>query len=108
MFQKLGVMGDYFAQHGPLDEADMGRYALTKNEEDRHVFRVPSLRNVALTAPYLHDGVAKDIREVVNIMAKYQLGRNIPKQDVDRIIAFLGTLSGEYRGRPLDPKARPR
>lgn len=102
MFQKLGVMRDFFKEHGPLHEADMGRYNITKQEQDRHVFRVPSLRNIALTAPYLHDGTAEDLREVIGIMGQYQLGREIPPRDADRLIAFLRTLSGEYRGQALD------
>ncbi|MBT9614372.1 MAG: cytochrome B6 [Burkholderiales bacterium] len=102
MFQKLGVMRDFFKEHGPLDEADMGRYLITKQEQDRHVFRVPSLRNIALTAPYLHNGAAEDLRAVIAVMGKYQLGREIPPHDVERLIAFLHTLSGEYRGRALD------
>lgn len=105
MFQKLGVMRDYFKMQGALGEADMGRYNVTKQEQDRHVFRVPSLRNVALTAPYLHDGSAKNLREVIGIMGNHQLGREIPAHDVDRLIAFLKTLSGEYRGKALDLEA---
>lgn len=102
MFQKLGVMREFFQASKSLAEADMGRYNVTKTDLDQHVFRVPSLRNIALTAPYLHDGSAKDLREVIGIMAKYQLGRDIPAQDMDRLIAFLHTLTGEYRGQALD------
>lgn len=103
MFQKLGVMGDYFADRGSITHADLGRYNVTGKDEDRHVFRVPSLRLVVLTAPYLHDGHAKTLREAIDVMAKYQLGRVIPEQDVDRIIEFLATLPGEYEGRSLYP-----
>jgi cytochrome c peroxidase len=56
MFQKFGVMGDYFAERGAPTDADLGRYRVTKEESDRNVFKVPSLRNVAVTAPYFHDG----------------------------------------------------
>lgn len=103
MYQKLGIMGDYFADRGSITHADLGRYNVTGKDEDRHVFRVPSLRLVVLTAPYLHDGHAKTLREAIDVMAKYQLGRVIPAQDVDRIIEFLETLPGEYEGRPLYP-----
>lgn len=102
MFQKLGIMRDYFQERGAGNEADLGRYNVTKQASDRHVFRVPGLRNIALTAPYLHDGSAKNLREAIGIMGRYQLGRDIPSQDVDRLIAFLHTLSGEYRGQALD------
>ena len=81
---------------------DYGRFNITGNEEDRYFFKVPSLRNVALTPPYLHDGSARDLNEVVTIMARYQLALNLAAPDVARIVAFLGTLTGEYQGRPLE------
>ena len=74
---------------------------MTKHEADRYYFRVPTLRNIAKTAPYFHDGSAKDLHDAVKIMAKYQLGRVIPDEDVDAIVAFLNTLTGEYAGRGL-------
>jgi cytochrome c peroxidase len=96
MYQTMGVMGDYFKERGtPITDADWGRYAITKLEEDKHVFRVPSLRNVALTAPYFHDGSAKTLNGAVQVMAKYQLGRKLSKQDIEHIVAFLKTLTGE-------------
>jgi cytochrome c peroxidase len=94
MFQKFGVMRDYFANRGNLVEADMGRYLVTKDEEDKHVFKVPSLRNVALTAPYFHDGSAKTLDAAVDVMFEYQLGRQGSREDKDSIIAFLRTLTG--------------
>jgi cytochrome c peroxidase len=95
MYQKFGVMGDYFKARGNPIESDLGRYLVTKAEEDRNVFKVPSLRNVALTAPYFHDGSASTLDEAVDVMFKYQLGR-IPTLDDKRlIILFLKTLSGE-------------
>jgi cytochrome c peroxidase len=100
MFQKFGVMGDYFAQRGKITEADLGRFAITKEEEDRHVFKVPSLRNVALTAPYFHDASAKTLEEAVDVMFRYQLGRVASAQDKDAIVKFLSTLSGELEGAP--------
>lgn len=93
MFQKFGVMGDYFAGRTP-SKADLGRYNVTGREEDRHVFKVPSLRNVALTAPYFHDGSAPTLEDAIPVMARYQLGREISSQDVRAIAAFLRTLSG--------------
>lgn len=101
MFEKMGLMRDYFADRGNLTEADNGRYNLTHQPENLHEFRVPGLRNVALTAPYFHDGNAKTLEEAINIMAKYQLGRPIPQADVSDIEAFLRTLTGEYQGKPL-------
>jgi cytochrome c peroxidase len=101
MFQKFGVMGDYFTARGNPVEADLGRYLLTQDEEDRHVFKVPSLRNVAVTAPYFHDASAKTLEEAVDVMFKYQLGRTPSQEDKDLIVQFLKTLTGEWAGKPL-------
>ncbi|MDR2874893.1 MAG: cytochrome-c peroxidase [Methylobacillus sp.] len=101
MFQTFGVMGDYFAQRGNQTNADLGRYNVTHKESDKHVFKVPSLRNVALTAPYFHDGSAKTLNDAVNVMFKYQLGREGSAQDKELIIKFLNTLTGELNGKPL-------
>src|SRR6185436_12435902 len=56
MFQRFGVLGDYFADRGQVTDADFGRFNVTRDEADRFVFRVPSLRNVEKTSPYFHDG----------------------------------------------------
>jgi cytochrome c peroxidase len=93
MFQKFGVLGDYFADR-PLTAADLGRYNVTGREEDRHVFKVPGLRNVALTAPYFHDGSAPTLEVAVAIMGRYQLGRDLAAEDVKAIVAFLNSLTG--------------
>lgn len=93
MFQKFGVLGDYFAGRA-LTEADLGRYNVTGRDEDRHVFKVPGLRNVALTAPYFHDGSATSLEAAVAIMGRYQLGRDLAPEDVKAIVAFLHSLSG--------------
>ncbi|MET0209052.1 MAG: cytochrome-c peroxidase [Burkholderiaceae bacterium] len=105
MFQVFGVMGDYFAKRGGVTEADYGRFNVTKNEADKHMFKVPSLRNVAVTAPYFHDGSAKTLNDAVDVMFKYQLGRTAPQQDKELIVKFLYTLTGEFRGHPLDRAA---
>ena len=95
MFQKFGVLGDYFSDRGDITQADLGRFNVTGVERDRYVFRVPSLRNVAITPPYLHDGSAQTIKEAIKIMVKYQLGRPIPAADIEQIAEFLATLTGE-------------
>jgi cytochrome c peroxidase len=101
MFQKFGIMADYFADRGGETPADLGRFNVTKNDSDRHNFKVPSLRNVALTAPYFHDGSAQTLEAAVRVMAKYQLGRAIPPHDVALIVRFLHTLTGTYDGEAL-------
>lgn len=102
MYQKLGVMEDYFTARGNITEADLGRYSITRREEDRHVFKVPSLRNIALTMPYLHDGSATTLEDAVRVMARYQLGEKLDTDELEKIVAFLKTLTGEYRGKPLE------
>jgi cytochrome c peroxidase len=94
MFQRFGVLGDYFNDRGNITEADYGRFNVTHNEADRFVFRVPSLRNVEYTAPYFHDGSAASLSRAVQVMAKYQLGRSLTDRQVSVIAAFLKSLSG--------------
>lgn len=94
MYQKFGVLKDYFAGR-MLTEADLGRYNVTRREEDRHVFKVPSLRNIAQTAPYFHDASAATLDQAVSVMGRYQLGRELSPQDVEFIVAFLNTLTGQ-------------
>jgi len=100
MFQKFGVMDDYFKGR-PATETDLGRYLVTHDEEDRNVFKVPSLRNVAVTAPYFHDASAKTLEDAVDVMFRFQLGRVPSAEDKDQIIKFLKTLTGQWAGKPL-------
>jgi cytochrome c peroxidase len=101
LYQRMGVIGDYFADRGNITKADLGRFNVTGKETDRHVFKVPSLRNVAVTAPYFHDSSAKTLEEAVSVMAKYQLGRPLPPEDLEDIVKFLFTLTGEYERKSL-------
>jgi len=101
LFQRFGIIGDYFANRGNITPADLGRYRVTQNEKDKHVFKVPSLRNAALTAPYFHDGSTDTLEEAVEIMMRYQLGRIPNEQDINKIVLFLKTLTGQYKKSPL-------
>lgn len=101
MFQKFGVLGDYFKARGNPTVADLGRFNVTGEEDDRNVFKVPSLRNVAVTAPYFHDGSEPTLEGAVAIMFKYQLGRIPSEEDKTLIVKFLKTLTGEWEGKPL-------
>lgn len=94
MYQRLGVIGDYFADRGDITEADYGRFNVTGDEKDRFFFKVPSLRNVADTAPYFHDGSAATLSDAVAVMVRYQLGRQISEDETADIVAFLDSLSG--------------
>lgn len=98
LFEKFGVRGDYFVHRGHVTPADLGRYAQTGREADKYVFRVPSLRNVALTAPYFHDGSAKTLSDAVQTMARYQLGHTLSVPDRDAIVDFLDSLTGQRKG----------
>ena len=71
MFQKLGLVKDYFKDRGTeITEADLGRFNVTKKDQDKHFFKVPTLRNVELTSPYLHDGSRATLEETVKVMGK--------------------------------------
>lgn len=74
---------------------DAGLKSVTGNDEDDHVFRVQSWRNVAMTAPYFHDGSAATLEEAIDTMAKVQLDTKLSKKDINDIVAFLETLTGE-------------
>lgn len=95
MFQKMGLVKDYFKDRGtPITDADLGRFNVTKNESEKHFFKVPTLRNVELTSPYLHDGSRATLEETVKVMGTYQLGRELTDAQVNSIVAFLKTLTG--------------
>jgi cytochrome c peroxidase len=100
LFQRFGVMDDYFADR-PVAPHDLGRFNVTGREADRHVFKVPSLRNVAVTPPYFHGGSAATLEDAVVIMGRYQLGRELTDEDVRALVAFLQALTGVWQGRPL-------
>jgi cytochrome c peroxidase len=101
MYQKLGIMAPYFTDRGHITVADRGRFNVTADPKDMYMFKVPSLRNVALTPPYFHDGSAATLADAVRMMAKYQLGRPLSDAEVESIVAFLKTLTGELNGKPL-------
>lgn len=93
MYNKLGLVKLW------PDITDLGRYELTKKEADKYVFKVPSLRNVEKTAPYLHDSSISDLETVVRMMAEHQLGNQLSDRAAEAITTFLNTLTGEL---PLD------
>jgi len=103
LFQRFGVFGSPSEESGrEMTRADLGRFNVTGDPLDRHVFKVPSLRNVATTAPYFHDGSAEDLDSAVRLMARVQLGRELADQDVAVLVAFLESLTGV-----LPPEALP-
>lgn len=92
------VGGNLYSKFGVVQDAktdDLGRYNITKRERDKYYFKVPSLRNIALTAPYFHDGRIDSLKKAIEIMAQLQLGRYFTEKEVSNIEAFLHSLSGE-------------
>lgn len=104
MYMKLG-------QVQPYETEDIGRMEFTGNEADKYFFKVPSLRNVAKTGPYFHDGSIATLEEAVSLMAKHQLGKELSDEDTASIVAFLGALTGEidqaYVAKPKLPDGGP-
>ena len=100
MVQRFGVMRRAFdVDPTRVSESDYGRFNVTHEEGDRFVFRVPSLRNVARTAPYFHNGSAATLEDAVRVMADVQLGRALDAEETRKIVAFLGSLTGELPAR---------
>ena len=96
-YELMGQYADYFAARGTeLTIEDNGRFKQTAVERDRHRFKVPGLRNVALTAPYFHDGTEPELKEAVCKMGTYQVGVELSDADEDKIVSFLNTLTGEF------------
>ena len=104
MYRKLGLVK-------PYSTADPGRFDVTGDEADRFVFKVPSLRNIAMTGPYFHDGSIASLQEAIRLMAGHQLGIELSGEQVARIETFLGTLTGtvdpEYITAPELPESGP-
>jgi len=104
MFQKLGLVE-------PYETGDTGRQALTGREADAYFFKVPSLRNVTETGPYLHDGSIGTLDQAVRLMAKHQLGKRLDDEQVRLLMAFLQSLTGRidegYVARPTLPESGP-
>jgi cytochrome c peroxidase len=93
MYQKFGVTEDYWRATGSTT-VDKGRFDVTQDPADLYVFKVASLRNVAMTPPYFHDGSVATLPVAVRIMARVQLGRALTDGEVTEIVAFLGSLTG--------------
>lgn len=94
MFQKFGLMADYW-EHTKSEKIDEGRYEVTNNEVDKYMFKVPSLRNIEKTYPYFHDGSVSDLKDAIAIMGITQLNKEFSNKEVDDMVAFLNTLTGE-------------
>lgn len=104
MFQKVGAAK-------PFETTDVGRFAVSSKDSDKHVFKVPSLRNVGETAPYFHDGSVATLEEAVRLMAYHQLGKELEPEKLAQIVVFLEALTGEpdpaYIAMPELPESGP-
>jgi cytochrome c peroxidase len=106
-FEKMGLKADYFAARQQetgqaLTVADQGVFNVSHQEVDRHKFKVPTLRNIAQTAPYFHDGTVTTLADAVKKMARFQAGQALTESEIQDLTAFLETLTGEYNGKPVE------
>lgn len=105
-YELMGQRANYFEDReltlkSGLTDGDNGRWAQTKDERDRYRFKTPSLRNVALTWPYYHDGSVETLDEAVSMMAKYQVGREMSQAEIEKVVSYMNALTGEYQGKLL-------
>lgn len=89
-FRKVGQIHEYKTE-------DTGRYNVTKNPDDKYIFKVPSLRNIAITGPYFHDGSVKTLESAVELMAYHQLDKKLKEDEIQKIVKFLDTLTDKNR-----------
>lgn len=101
VFMKLGMFKPW------TNESDLGRFALTKKDSDRWLFKAPSLRNVEKTAPYLHDGSVPTLERAVQLMSEYQVERPVTESEQKRIVAWLKSLTGELPSAYIAPPTLP-
>ena len=102
-YELMGLRHHYFAERGlELTHEDNGRFKETGNERDRHRFKVPGLRNVEHTWPYYHDGTRETLEDAVRDMGRYQSGVEMTDAEIAKVVAFLKTLTGEYKGQPVN------
>ncbi len=105
-YELMGQRANYFEDReltlkSGLTDGDNGRWAQTGVERDRYRFKTPTLRNVALTYPYYHDGSVDSLAQAIAMMATYQVGRDMKPAEVKKVEKFLETLTGEYQGQLL-------
>ncbi|MGI9230893.1 MAG: cytochrome-c peroxidase [Methylocystis sp.] len=105
-FQKFGVYEDYWKETGAT-QIDKGRADVTKNNDDLYLFKTPSLRNVAKTAPYFHDGSIADLTQAIHIMSKIQLNKQFSDDEAASIVAFLNSLTGDVPENYAPPEPFP-
>lgn len=100
-FMKFPTFADKAYEEKYAFMKDLGRFDVTGKEADKYMFKVPTLRNIALTAPYFHNGAVRTLDEAVRVMAKTQLGKDLTDGQTADIVAFLGALTGEFPEQTL-------
>jgi len=95
-YQKFPMFSNGYFEAQYKISKDLGRQEETKKKSDAHFWKVPTLRNIALTAPYFHNGSVGSLDLAVKLMAKLQLQKDLPKDDIEDIVAFLNGLTGEF------------
>ncbi len=104
-FEYMGLAGNYFQKRGNVGKInDKGLVSFSKDERDTHKFKTPTLRNVALTAPYFHDGSSQSLKHAVEVMAEFQRGKKLSNEEIDLLVKFLESLTGKSDGKPLGGK----
>lgn len=98
---------DYVTIDSPTMTMDVGLFAVTHDENDLYVFKVPSLRNITRTYPYFHDGSVWSLADATQVMARVQLGRELTEEDLDRLLAFYDSLEGEIPAYALQMPVLP-
>ncbi len=107
MYEKFGIKQPYWnLTHSP--EIDSGRFVVTRSDADMFVFKIPVLRNVAMTSPYFHDGSVDSLSNAVKIMAQVQLGVTLDESQAGLIVAFLKSLTGQIPQDALEVPILPR
>lgn len=96
VFQKFPVISNGYLEAQYDFKDDKGLAEVTGKKEDEHMWKVPTLRNITLTAPYFHNGKVKSLKRAVKLMAKMQLDKALSKDEIDDIVAFLDALTGEF------------
>jgi cytochrome c peroxidase len=101
-FEYVGLFADYYKDRGTeITSADHGRAKFTNKEEDMYYQKVPVLRNIAITQPYMHDASSKTLMEAVEMMNKYQIKDKLNSDEIMNIVDFLNALNGEYNRKQL-------
>lgn len=105
-YELMGQRDNYFQnreinEKSGLTDSDNGRWAQTKVERDRYRFKTPTLRNVALTWPYYHDGSVTTLEKAIEMMAEFQVGRKMSESEIAKVKTFLDAQTGQYQGKTL-------